>query len=103
MTASTLKEPKTKPAKRFRVKIGDSYAAFNFDLHEKGILVKCRDVFSAEVFRTNATAGNAIQRTYEFRTRIRDSMYADWPKFDCVKYKEAPQVEEFQVQVSLED
>lgn len=103
MTTSTLKEPKTKPAKRFRVKIGDSYAAFNFDLHEKGILVKCRDVFSAEVFRTNATAGNAIQRTYEFRHKVAESMHADWSKFDCVKYKEAPQVEEYQVQVPLEE
>lgn len=103
MSTSTLKEPKTKAAKRFRVKIGTSYAKFNFDLHEKGVFVKCGSINQAEVFKTNASAGSAIQRTYEFKKRIGESMLSDWEKFNCVKYREAPEVEEFEVIVSLEE
>ncbi len=102
MTTTLKTKPKT--AKRFRVKIGDQYANLNFDLHEKGVLVKCGALsYRATEFKTNATAGNAIQRTYEFKNKIRDSMYADWGKFDCVKYKDAPEVEEYQIDAPKEE
>lgn len=101
-TTSTLRET-TKAAKRFRVKIGDSYARLDRELHDKGVFVKCRDVHSADVFKTNAAAGTAIQRTMELKSRIRGSMYADWKKFDCVRYAEFPQVEEFQARVQNEE
>ena len=42
--------PTTRKVKRFRVKIGESYATLDFNLHEKGALVRCHSVIGSHVF-----------------------------------------------------
>lgn len=98
---STLKEPKTKTAKRFRVKIGDSYAALSTDFHEKGVFVKCHGVQYATEFKRNVDAGNAIHRTLERKKEIEESMHVGWAKFDPLRYEETPTVEEYEITVEV--
>jgi hypothetical protein len=99
---STIQEPKKKTQKRFRVKIGDSYASLSYDFSEKGALVKCGGQPYATEFKRNVDAGNAIKRTLEIKNQVADSMHAGWKAFAPLQYEETPQVEEFEVIVALE-
>ncbi len=89
-----------KSVRRFRCKIGDSYAALDFELHDKGVLVPCESIASAHVFKRNVDASYAVQRTYQLQDSIRKSMFPTWKKFAPLNYPCAPMIEEFAV---LED
>lgn len=92
-----------KQIRQFRIKIGDQYAALNFDLHDKGVLVKNgKMAASAAVFKNNNACGFAISRTIEKQNEIKASMFPQWKKFDPLKYQETPDVEEFWIDAPQE-
>jgi hypothetical protein len=99
-TMSTINQPRMKTVKRFHVKIGDSYATLDFNLHDKGVLVRCHAASHAWVFNRNVDAGHAIQRTLKLQAEVRDSMHADWYVFKPLLYPETPTVEEFQIELT---
>jgi hypothetical protein len=86
-----------KKTRRFRAKIGESYAKLSFDFHEKGVLVKCGAVFQATIFKRNVDVGFAMERTRNLQKEIRESMHSEWKAFAPLAYNEAPTVEEFLV------
>src|SRR6187401_3636130 len=88
--------PTTRKVKRFRVKIGESYATLDFNLHEKGALVRCHSVIGSHVFNRHVDASYAIKRTTELQKAIREGMFPNWDRLAAVSYTEAPTVEEFQ-------
>jgi len=94
--------PATKKVKRFRIKIGESYATLNFDLHEKGALVKCPSVIGSSVFKRNVDCGYAMQRTRDLQKAVAEGMFPNWHKLAALKYDETPTVEEFEREEQVE-
>jgi hypothetical protein len=99
---STINQPRMKTVKRFHVKIGDSYATLDFNLHDKGVLVRCHAASHAWVFNRNVDAGHAMERTRKLQAEVRDSMHADWYVFKPLLYDDTPTVEEYQIEVQDE-
>ncbi len=92
------KTNRAKLVNRHRVKIGKDYAALDFELHEKGVLVPCADALAATTFKTNHIASLAIKRTRDLQIEIEGGMFPEWKKFDPLRYTVLPTVEVFQVE-----
>lgn len=88
--------PPIKKVKRFRVKIGESYATLDFNLHEKGALVKTNSVIGACVFKRNVDCGHAMKRTRDLQKAVARGMFPNWDKLAGLRYDETPTVEEFE-------
>lgn len=97
-----LNDAKSKAGRRFRVKIGPSYAKLSMDFHEKGVFVRCSTLDEATEFKRNVDAGNAIKRTLEIKNQIAESMHAGWQAFAPLQYEETPVVEEHEITVPAE-
>lgn len=92
---------KTKTVIRYRVWAAGKYCVLNTDFHENGIVLPGKDANpdNAYVFRSRVKAQNCIDRLFQCRRMIDQSLIKGFTRFNALQFEGTPTIEEFNVEV----